>query len=332
MFVIESHRSRRFIGRIDRGEELCGALRAFCAAQDIRSASVRATGLLAAVELVPYDREAKGYTSPRRLRAFFELVQLQGTLALRDGEPTLHVTALLSRDNHDRGGGIELVGGVLVAADVVTCEFVVDTFEDLVLEREFDPMIGVHVIANARPRLAPGDSPAEPRTPIVERRPSTPAASAGSAANTPPIALSATPARPSAAKPAPVPPMRALVAKPPSVIPEGAAMSAPRRENFQSASPQASAATGELSWADAVARSEAIADPRSDQPLKPGDLLDHPKFGRCEVLRVDDGEERVSVKLANGRFVELGLAVLHLEYLRSEGTRELYRVHANRRA
>lgn len=333
MFVTESQRSRRFIGRIDKGEELCGALRAFCAAQDIRSASVRASGLLGAVELVPYDRDAKGYTSPRRLRAFFELVVLQGTLALRDGEPALHVTALLARDNHDRGGGIELVGGLLVAADVITCEFMVETFEDVVLERDFDPLLGVHVLANARPRIQSGEAPSEPRTPIVERRASS--APVSNAAPAQPTVLSAASApkvtpRPPAA-PAATPSRMPTKSAP--LIPEGAAMSATRKvtTELSKSALQPPVSAAELSWADAIARSDQMASTRPEVALKPGDLLEHPKFGRCEVLRVDEGEERVSVRLANGRFVELGLAVLHLEHVRDEGSRALYKVHGNRR-
>src|SRR2546430_17634956 len=113
MLVALSERSRRFVGRLDRGQELAAAVRTLCKEHDIRAGEVRASGLLASVELAPYDREAKGYTSPRRLRAFFELVSLHGTIALREGETALQLHATLARATQDRGGGIELLGGLL---------------------------------------------------------------------------------------------------------------------------------------------------------------------------------------------------------------------------
>ena len=60
-------------------------------------------------------------------------------------------------------------------------------------------------------------------------------------------------------------------------------------------------------------------------------MLEHPKFGRCEILRIDEGGDRVSVRIPAGRLVELGLEVLRIEHVRSEGTKEFYKVHGGRR-
>ena len=46
--------------------------------------------------------------------------------------------------------------------------------------------------------------------------------------------------------------------------------------------------------------------------VRPGDLIDHPKFGRCAVERVDGDMEFVTARLRNQRLIRLSLEVLTL--------------------
>ncbi len=46
--------------------------------------------------------------------------------------------------------------------------------------------------------------------------------------------------------------------------------------------------------------------------VQPGDLIDHPKFGRCAVERVDSDMEFVTARLRNQRLIRLSLEVLTL--------------------
>ena len=59
---------------------------------------------------------------------------------------------------------------------------------------------------------------------------------------------------------------------------------------------------------------EEEAAPSSSEPVnvRPGDFIDHPKFGRCAVERVDGDQEFVTARLRNQRLIRLSLDVLTL--------------------
>jgi predicted DNA-binding protein with PD1-like motif len=92
-------------------------------------------------------------------------------------------------------------------------------------------------------------------------------------------------------------------------------------------------APAKTSWSDVVAASAASerrhepapppVRPAANLPaedeapaeamhVRPGDLIDHPKFGRCAVERVDGDMEFVTARLRNQRLIRLSLEVLTL--------------------
>jgi predicted DNA-binding protein with PD1-like motif len=91
-------------------------------------------------------------------------------------------------------------------------------------------------------------------------------------------------------------------------------------------------APARTSWSDVIAASgrrtdsappvRPAATPVDDEPTAPhssepvnvraGDLIDHPKFGRCAVERVDGDQEFVTARLRNQRLIRLSLDVLTL--------------------
>jgi predicted DNA-binding protein with PD1-like motif len=318
MLVAMSQRSRRFVGRLDRGQELGSTLRALCKEHDVRSGEIRATGLLTSVEIAPYDREARGYGAPRRLRAFFELVNLHGIIATRGGETTLHLYATLARDNQDRGGGLDILGGLLLQADALHFEFVLDSFDDLTLVQEFDPALGIYALARAEPRKFV-------REEVAGRpAPTTPTARPPAAAREPLREPEIVRARP------PKPTPKIPEGRPTPQIPEGRPMPARAAVAEASEAPPPEEEATEPSWEDAVRRSVQLSED-GESSLNLGDILEHPSFGLCEVQRIDEGSDRIAVRLNNGRLVELGLEVLHLERLRTEGSRQHFRVHPSKR-
>lgn len=56
-----------------------------------------------------------------------------------------------------------------------------------------------------------------------------------------------------------------------------------------------------------------------DEPPKPGDILDHETFGKCEVTSVDEGQDRLIVRARSGRLLELAMDYLHLQVASTEG-------------
>lgn len=88
----------------------------------------------------------------------------------------------------------------------------------------------------------------------------------------------------------------------------------PRRPEApaEEAPPQATPGSG--GWAAVAAASSSRATAREDAEDRPprfGDLVDHPVFGRCTVVKMDD--EHLRVRREGGRTISLGLPRLALE-------------------
>ena len=58
--------------------------------------------------------------------------------------------------------------------------------------------------------------------------------------------------------------------------------------------------------------------------LEPGDYVDHPKFKRCRVARVEGDMEYVQVKLRNGNIVRLSLDIVTLVLVGSEDGHQVF--------
>jgi hypothetical protein len=70
---------------------------------------------------------------------------------------------------------------------------------------------------------------------------------------------------------------------------------------------------------------EAPPPPQEEVRVAPGDLIDHPKFGRCIVERVEGDNEFVSARLRNQRLIRLSLDVLTLHPAGEEDGKRLFR-------
>ncbi len=97
-------------------------------------------------------------------------------------------------------------------------------------------------------------------------------------------------------------------------------------------------APARTTWDDVVSASTAPPPeppPVVEEPLPdgdgeevrvaPGDLIDHPKFGRCVVERVEGDYEFVSARLRNQRLIRLSLDVLRLLPAGEEAGKRLFR-------
>lgn len=282
MIVAESTRTRRLVGRLDRGADLLAQLVEVCRSHRVRAGELRAVGALEEAVVGEWDQRTRSPRPPRHFDAQFEILSLSGTIAEREGGPALQAWVSLSRE---RDNGIELIGGRLLGGRVFACEFVIDAFDDLVLTRAVEPATGLMLWDGAATPSLAAVPPAR-----VEPAPR---------AETPP------PDRPAADKPTPMfdPPAR-------------------------------------TSWSDVVAASErrveAVAAAAAVEALpagaevqvRPGDFIDHPKFGRVQVERVDGDYEFVSARLRNQRLIRLSLEVLTLVHTGQENGHNLFRAVA----
>jgi uncharacterized protein len=281
MIVAESRLGRRIVGRLDRGQDLLAALTEVCRAHGVRAAELRATGALETVELAEFDQGRGALKPGRSFGGGLALLSLLGTVSERDGALSISAHATLMRD---RDSGVEIVGRRLLGGRVYALEFVLETFDDVILRRGTDAATGLPLWREVIPL------PATPAAASPEPAPPPP----------PPRAPKPAPAR----VPEPVAaPVHASVDWPDAHAPT------PRR-------PEPPASAAQPTWQQVAAASQREEEDDDDGPeednLGPGDIIVHPTFGRCEVQRIEGAYEFAHVRLKNGRLVRLSLDVLKL--------------------
>lgn len=302
MIVAESRRGRRIVGRLDRGVDLFSTLETICRERGVRTAELRALGSLESIEVAEFDQAAKVWKPGRKFAGGgFEVLNLTGNVSERDGNLALHAHATLMRD---RDNGVELVGGHVVAARVFALEFVLETFDDLILRRAADPATGLTLWREALE--LPGPTPAAAAVARAEADTQVPVARDMPA----PTARFAPPTEVDEA-----PHPRFEGAPPPRVSTAQSSAVSPSWRQVAAASETATAA----------ARAAAAVEEDTDEGLTAGDLLVHPTFGKCEVQRIEGAYEFAHVRLRNGRLVRLSLDVLKLSSAGREDGKRLFR-------
>jgi len=127
----------RWMGRLERGDDLLGALSVICRERDIRLGRVEAIGAV--------ERAVLGYYHQRKREYEFfpldgphEITALMGNVSLKDGEPMVHAHVMLS----DGKGAVH--GGHLAPGTVVfACEVIIEAFDGPSLERGLDEETGL---------------------------------------------------------------------------------------------------------------------------------------------------------------------------------------------
>lgn len=295
-----SNATQRLVGTLDDGEEFVETLVKMCKTQGVRAGEIRAVGQFSAIELVHFDSKARRYKPLVDGEGSFDLVSLNGNISTVGDEIVLRLDAVF---NVLGPLGPQMVGGQLRRARVVSAEFVIDSFTDLQMERRYDAESGQFVLEKIE-RIA-GQTPA----------------------------------------PAPAP---AAVAAPAAAVQPAASDSA---EESEEEGPQ-------MSWAEAVAETERtekqrearkLESPRAggragrrekdhdpfaaidlDEPwLSGGDILDHPKLGRCQVLKLE-GDSFAHIRLPRGRIRKLALEVFDIEYKGAEGGKNVFQARIRR--
>ena len=153
MIVFEPNRTRRIVGRLERGESVLDALAEIARHGGISSAWFQAMGPLESAELAVYDADTKRHSLPKRVGAC-TAVQITGNLSRLGGLPFAHAHALVAParpELPDGSVGVEraapivgaLLGGELRAARAFAVEFVIESYEDIVLERFPDDATGL---------------------------------------------------------------------------------------------------------------------------------------------------------------------------------------------
>jgi predicted DNA-binding protein with PD1-like motif len=327
VIVMESRHGRRFVVRIDRGEDVVASIKKLAQSERVRAAWVRGTGLCEWAEVTDWDPSREALRPPRHLAGPLALLACEGNVSMRLGEPYVELRAAMSREGDS---GLVVLGGQLVLAAALNVEVMIDVFEDVRLDRDEERETGLSVWKGERTQgvLA---RPLE--------RSTKPSAASGALGRE--VARAPLPA-PQASRPTPeVEPEAADDAAQAPSATSGAALGwadVARASSMAEASKPPSAVVVERKSPSALVATVPIfdkpkerADADGEEPIpKKGDWVDHRQFGLCRVdgENVDGG---LLIRLPSGM-----RKVVHLETLealppRYEGDRRIYPLRPRKR-
>ena len=292
MHTVESRRGRRIVAHLGRGADLLDDLQRSLLRHGVSCAEVRAVGSLESVALTTYDRQARAWREPRRASGELEVVWLSGNAVLdAKGAPSLHLRASLCRETEL---GPQMIAGVVAHAVVFDLEVIIDAIDDVVIERRASAEHGLLCWNDLRlqdpaPDAVAPERPIEWSDVIAASDASTRAEPSGEGAPT------------HVSKPASAP----ASSPTPSLAVDGSG-AVPVQS---SADPQLAPGTGPIASA-----------PR----IGPGDLIEHPRFKRCTVQRIEGDYEFIHVALKNGRVVRLSLDVVELTQSGTDGGQRVF--------
>jgi predicted DNA-binding protein with PD1-like motif len=281
-------KSRHFVFRAGAGEALPDALVRALADQGVVCGWVRASGVLADVELQTFNGEPGSPASARKIAGPVHALSVEGSVGLDRGEPSVGLRAVLARGS-DRG--MEILGGEIVAARVVALEVYVTAFEDLTLARTLDPSANVTLFGDASDaRRRPDDREGPP-----VGRPPTPPRSAPALEPTAPAAKETQAGWGDAI---------------------AASVEADARPAIRSG------AVGGAIPARPIRRQTSTDD---SAPPEPGDAVEHFAFGRADVVK-SDGDRLHLRAHKDGRIREIALEMLKVTPLESNGPNRLFKL------
>ncbi len=124
---------------LQKGDRLIETLTPELARLEIRGATISGLGALKDVELGYYELDHKEYIR-KTFSEDYELISLSGNVALKDGQPFIHVHAALGDSRFQVFGGHLFEATVAVTAEISVLPF------DFAPAREMDPAIGLGLI------------------------------------------------------------------------------------------------------------------------------------------------------------------------------------------
>lgn len=287
------------MGRIEEGEELVEALTELCEEHGVRAGQIRAIGSLSKAEIARFEPADGQYQTAFEGEGAFDLISLTGNVSRLGDAVALRLEAMLSVMGP---AGPQVLSGQLRSGTAVSCEFVLEIFEDLAIERRLDADTGRLTIRSIR-RTEEKAAPA----------PAQPAETAAKPAPTPAEAEPAATEEPAAKKP---------------IAGKGMSWKDAAEE---SKAPKESAKTGR---AKREPEKRSVKDVYGDLDLEgplmePGDILEHPKLGTCRIMKVEEGDY-AHVRLPRGRIRKLSLSIVDVEFDHEEDGRKVFKAVISR--
>ena len=128
---------RTIMGQFPFGTDLLESLTQFVRKENIKSGRISGIGATTHAVIAYYDQIQKKYLS-MEFPGGMEILNLQGNVSIRDGNPFVHVHILLG----DREG--KIFGGHLMPGTMLwACEVIIDEYAGEELSRAEDPKTGL---------------------------------------------------------------------------------------------------------------------------------------------------------------------------------------------
>ena len=285
---------------LDEGDELVEVLTSLCEDHDVTAGEIRAVGHFDRIHLVHFDGVDNSYQTLIDGEGSFELVSLVGNVSRLGDEIALRLEAVF---NAAGPAGPRPVAGQLRSARATDAEFVITAFPDLRLNRRLDTDANRLILDGIERRAHDGG---KKEAEVAD------GASTGADGDSSDSDSSDSDSSQMSWDEA---------------IAESTQTEKKRTKRRKSGG---SPSTSKLARSERKKTDDPYADFDFDEPLiNSGDLLDHPKLGRCRVLEAEDGQY-VKVRLPRGRIRKLSLEVIDIEYGGEEKGKRVFEAQVSR--
>lgn len=260
MLVCQFQEVRRFLGRLDPGQDLIAGLLVVCRENGIQTGWVQAWGLIRNPLVAAPGPEGRDLLDPEVREGVYLVPSLQGNVSLCGEEVVVRLVGTGAPVSKG-----DAWAGVLRGGEVLHLEFWMTAGDDVSLCRDEEDRTGFAPFVTLLPgRPAPSSSLKRPE---AVTRPEPP------------------PAAP------PSPPADAPLRRPP----------------------------------EEVDNSDLYV-----LEMQVGDFLEHPRFGRCRIITAQE-DDKVTIRLDNGKHVDLSLSVLRVLPPKTQGNRKVFPVELRRK-
>ncbi|MFQ6616953.1 MAG: PPC domain-containing DNA-binding protein [Fidelibacterota bacterium] len=134
-----------FMGNLSYGCDLLEEITLICQKENIETGRIEALGAVQKACVAFYNQEAHEYRF-LTLNQPLEITKLIGNVSLKDGNPFVHAHITLADETGKAYGG-HLAAGTKVFA----CEFILESFEGPLFQRELDVKTGLSLWRTSSP-------------------------------------------------------------------------------------------------------------------------------------------------------------------------------------
>lgn len=135
--IIQIREKEIFMGKMQHGADLLEELTTICKGRNIQLGGIEAIGAVQKASIAFYNQTKREYVFIT-IDEPLEITSLTGNISIKDGTPFVHAHVTLA-DSTGKVYGGHLAPGTIVFA----CEFIIKTFDGLMLERRFDEDTGL---------------------------------------------------------------------------------------------------------------------------------------------------------------------------------------------